>query len=561
MKNNKIISIVLSSLLLTTSLYSEEKKGSDKEQLWKKSSEQEKKKPDNLLEQFDTPFEKGKKEKAVEGEVSWSLVNEDCEPELDLDGAFDDMMDMYLKSAKKAMDVDVWKPYLFNNTLDGMVEYVAKSRCYSQLATQMANPINQSDQSAKMTECINKNTKGLVTDSMGTTTGTQMSGETETSIDYASLGATSTCVSTVYGKKQAELFNQCIVDEKKNILSFFNGRVKAGIDQANIDLKNQHDKCILDSQNYQNSLQEIIGNGWKTQTDGDKVNLLVTNAVDENIEDIGINRGKALHLSSEVSKSMIQHSSFTNYSNTDVLGYSIILDNWSERVFESGCNTINVETDRVNATVLDCRWDDRTMATLTLNEVEGMSESNKVKVTVMEECKDMTKQNPLFTNEPDIVMLENGKNPQNDFVSGANNRFDYFLKVDKGWNSKNLTLGDGSQFNPKTTKINKIKKLTKSAEYAMRTICRDWAIDYRDSINAQILEISTKNGSNQAIGGENGKGISEKTDKLRNIMETQQDKKIKAKLKMTDDLVRELELRLSETDKNEMIHQFGINID
>ncbi len=406
----------------------------------------------------------------------------------------------------------------------------------------------------------NKNTKGLVTQEVGNTTGTEMSMNTKQTTDYASLGATATCVSTVYGKKQSELYNQCIVDEKKNILSFFNGRVDAGINQANIDLQNQHNKCILDSQNYQNSVQNIIGNGWETETDGDNVTLIKTNAVDEKIVDIGINRGKARTLSDVVSKSMIKSTSFTKYSNTDVLGYSIILSNWSNQVFESGCETVTVETDTVKATVLDCRWDDRTMATLTTNQIDELSDSTKSKITVMEECKSITKLNPMFSNEPDIVMLENGKDNKNDYVSGAKDRFDYFLKVDKGWNEKDLLLSDGTTFNTLTSNMNKIHKLTKSTEFAMRTICRDWAIDYRDSINTQIMNISTQNGSNQALGGESGKGISDKTDKLRNIMENSQEIKIQAKLRMINDLIKELDLRLSQSKNDEKVKDFRIDM-
>jgi len=556
MKTKNKISLILSTLLITSTVYAN---NVSENNIWKNNVDKNIQKLDNLDKEFDTPLKIDKNKKAVEGNASWSLVNKDCNPELNIDGAYKQMFNMYLKSFKKSLDPKIWKTYLMNKTLDWQVEYMAQVRCSSSVGKSIVSPVNQKDLHSKIIECQNKNNKGLVKTEQGTTQGTQLSSDFKVYTDESALAFSSTCVGTVYGKKEAELYDKCMVEEKKNILDFFNGRVKAGIDQANIDLQNQQNKCILDSQNREHTLQSIIGNGWKTKTDGDKVSLVLTNSVDENIEDSTINRNKSLHLASSVSKSMVGNDSFSQNSSSDVLGYSVILYNWSVRVFKTNCDKIKYKTDGIEIEVPNCRWDDKTIGTLTPNDIDEMSNSAKSKVSIMEECQDISKLNPLFIPEPNIVMLENGKDSNDNNVKGAKNRFEYFLKVDKGWNQKNISMGDGTKFNTLKTHINKITKLIESTEYAQRTICRDWAIDYRNSINERIIKVSNTQGANEALGGKDGKGITDKTDKLRHAMETKSNERLQAKLKRIDDLIEMLDMRLSNTDKRKLIRGLIIN--
>jgi len=580
MKKKILLSLSLGTLLFNSLLFAADNtvknKGKNTQtdmektrQFWIKYKKEKDKAGDKVKNVYEDTLGKDspvkfsdKKAEAAEGKVSWSLVNKDCNPEFNLDGAFQQMMDKYKKALEKAMDPSLWKQYMMNNTMDYMVKYYAQYKCskalYSSLSPKRASSL-QSDVSL----CQAKGNKGTTENSTGSSEGTNDSATTNTKIDPMGMAIAGLCMKQKMDKAEAAKYDKCIVDEKNHAMDFLNGSLKQILDFGMKDFQIQQQKCILDRQNKEYSLDNFNLDGIEVKDKGDKNTKEIVSVNGSTSNNGNFQKNRTEVYKNAVNKASKFMSNDVNYSPVKLIkkakiAYAIIYMNWSNMFFNDECEMKNVKGESGTFTYKDgtilnypsydlnvpnCRWD--------FDDIEGIKKDFFVekhgfehvenKVSRFQECSNLTNENSLtnvLTKDNNLIEVENGKNPEmaKKVVFSdkeKQNRFYYLLKSYKDKSGKITTI-----FDPKKDTILPVKEYTDEILYQMRTSCQEYFTDYYNN----VLKESGRKKRNSSNGFNSKGALSDKTFKLYQIKQEEIKEFLNTRLYITKNLIDKLDI-------------------
>lgn len=452
---------------------------------------------------------------AIGGKVDtsgYSLVDETCNPELNLEKSFNDVSTRHTKiigMLQKQFSGGGGSAESFvsqEQAIDALSTILTNQKCVQNLSRDVGSlPVVQQRVQSATQACTREFTQGALEYDTKTLMGTTNAALSGAKMDVSKMANIGTCTKTRYNEVFGDLFDNCYTAEKQNTNKYLNDLVESVNKQSQKDLELQHEKCKLDKQNFETKNKEIKSGGTKTvRTAGggggngsDSFKIVVTNSRTDKKEVDNIAREDALAFCQDTKTEIFRNFSENTFKEDTKLAYTFRMDNWCKYIFAPETYSMINDPSGVEMEVPNGRWAKKIHVYTqdSLKEKLGSSsgfEKSLDRIRIEEECRSVTGDTSPLMSQFTLQLIEKENNkpdgtkgqivtkfPVDNEGKEIKNRFYYVLgKYNDTRNNPTISSGGSILLSLEHD------FLTREMDYWMQQVCVRWA----NSMDKQIME-------------------------------------------------------------------------
>lgn len=454
----------------------------------------------------------------------WSLVDEECLPEMNVAQSFNNMSNYYSQALDSLKDqflngvtsqatnaagqiidsagnvIEGALPsvdfFSMDSDMDLLAVALTTQKCMELLTGSLGSSSPILEQiSGKTEQCISEATKDSIKCDTESHRGSWSGAGTGCEVDVSGFLGRSVCSFSRMTEVLGEAFENCFSEQKSSTRDFIETTLADGVARAQQDFELQHMKCELDKQNYETTYQEIIGDGFTTVVGDNGLNVIKTNESDNNMIDDMQSRMEALNQCYNKAKEIYTINT-NGFSRKQAIAYRISLKSWCDDIFVYGdkcpISTIDSPDDNIKVNVPNCRWSKK-IARYSPEQLESLLGTSNgfyrslSRITIWDECNYILSTKKAISElNPPIVELERGfsdpylnegRLPSFPVIDGIEkaNRFYMFLQRFVNVREKSYSYGGpDSNYTPYNDLVLENAFLELKTNKAMSEICEHW---------------------------------------------------------------------------------------